>query len=157
MIQCAKNWKMGKALFFTAIIGENVKFFCLLHITHLPFWIIDAYHFPKKQDPACVTMLFGKKTCWLKRALENPEQTAGDHHLYNFKLFISCRCIFFCYMYFDALVSIFSLYSERSHKSMTILRICVVADSVCYFAIWFDLSISVSRSNHSRMSFSCNC
>ena len=80
-----KNWKTGKAPFFTVIMGRSVKFFCLLNITHLPLWIIDTYHFPQKQDlvifPRSKCQNVVRKKCWLKRALENPEQTASDHHL----------------------------------------------------------------------------
>ena len=55
-----KNWKTGKAPFFTVIMGRSVKFFCLLNITHLPLWIIDTYHFPQKQD----LVIFPRSKCY---------------------------------------------------------------------------------------------
>ena len=135
MIQCAKKLENGQSAFFHSNNGEKCQ--VLLLVEHYTFTFVNNWYlslspktrssdFSKIQMSQCCSGKNVDQSVLLK-TLNRQLATIT----YNFKVFISCRCIFFCHMYVDVLDSIFSFSSERSHMSMTILKICVVADSVC--------------------------
>ena len=122
----AKNWKGAKHFFHSSNWG---KCHVLLLVAHNAFTLSPK---TRSSDFSKIQML---QCCSGKNVDQSVLLKTLNRELatitYNFKVFISCRCIFFCHIYVDVLVSIYSFPSERSHMSMTILRICVVADSVC--------------------------